>query len=49
MLEAVQAVENGKAPRGSDPSTYRNVRALDHMIPEGAQRLRRHLLRDDGS
>ena len=35
MLEAVSAVEAGNAPRGSDPATYRNVRALDHMIPEG--------------
>jgi phthalate 4,5-dioxygenase len=35
MLEAVDAVEQGRAPRGSDPSAYRNVRALDHMIPEG--------------
>jgi phthalate 4,5-dioxygenase oxygenase subunit len=35
MLQAVAAVENGEAPRGSDPATYRNVRALDHMIPEG--------------
>jgi phthalate 4,5-dioxygenase oxygenase subunit len=35
MLQAVQAAENGEAPRGSDPATYRTVRALDHMITEG--------------
>jgi phthalate 4,5-dioxygenase len=37
MLEAVTAVERGEMPRGSDPASYRNVRALDHMIPEGLE------------
>ena len=36
MLEATYAVEAGKLPRGADPASYRNVRALDHMIPQGA-------------
>jgi phthalate 4,5-dioxygenase oxygenase subunit len=35
LLEAMAAVEADKPPRGSDPSTYRNVRALDHMIGTG--------------
>ncbi len=37
MLEAVSEVEAGNAPRGSNPATYRTVRALDHMIPEGLE------------
>ena len=32
LLEAVAAVEAGRPPRGIDASSYRNVRALDHMI-----------------
>jgi phenylpropionate dioxygenase-like ring-hydroxylating dioxygenase large terminal subunit len=36
MLEATHRVERGETLRGRDPSTYRMVRALDHMIPEGA-------------
>ena len=35
MLEAVDDVEAGRAPRGSDPATYRRARALDHMIDDG--------------
>jgi hypothetical protein len=30
-------VASGKAPRGRDPSTYRNVRAIDLMVPEGIE------------
>jgi phthalate 4,5-dioxygenase len=33
LLEAVQTAESGGTPRGVDPSTYRTVRALDHIIP----------------
>jgi len=34
LLEAIAAVEAGGIPRGVDPETYRNVRALDHLIPK---------------
>jgi phenylpropionate dioxygenase-like ring-hydroxylating dioxygenase large terminal subunit len=35
VLEAIDVVASGGDPRGVDPTTYRHVRALDHMIPEG--------------
>jgi nitrite reductase/ring-hydroxylating ferredoxin subunit len=37
LLEGTQAVERGEAPRGVDPSTYREVRAYDCVIPHGTQ------------
>jgi phthalate 4,5-dioxygenase oxygenase subunit len=35
LLEATQAVEDGKPPRGVDPSTYEAVRPYDAVIPPG--------------
>jgi phthalate 4,5-dioxygenase len=35
MLEATYQVEAGQMPRGAHPETYRGVRAVDHLIPEG--------------
>jgi phenylpropionate dioxygenase-like ring-hydroxylating dioxygenase large terminal subunit len=35
LLEAIDAVEKGGDPRGSDPKTSRNVRAHDNMVPPG--------------
>ena len=36
MLEAIDDVAAGKAPRGTDADAYRNVRALDHLIDKDA-------------
>jgi phthalate 4,5-dioxygenase oxygenase subunit len=36
LLAAVRDVEEGRAPRGLDPATYRDVRALDHLVPADA-------------
>jgi len=36
LLAAVLDVEEGRAPRGLDPATYRDVRALDHLVPADA-------------
>ena len=36
LLEATDAVEQGRAPLGVDPAAYRNVRALDHFVPASA-------------
>ncbi len=36
MLEAIDEVARGNMPRGSDPTTYRNVRAHDEIIPADA-------------
>jgi phthalate 4,5-dioxygenase len=36
LLEATDVVEAGGSPRGTDPTTYRTVRALDHYIPADA-------------
>jgi phthalate 4,5-dioxygenase len=36
LLEAVDQVAAGRAPRAVDPSTYRTVRALDHTVPKNA-------------
>ncbi|HXF33905.1 MAG TPA: hypothetical protein VN603_04980 [Candidatus Acidoferrales bacterium] len=33
LLEATHDVEAGRKPRGWDSATYRDVRALDHIIP----------------
>jgi phenylpropionate dioxygenase-like ring-hydroxylating dioxygenase large terminal subunit len=33
LMEATFAVESGATPRGADPQTYRNVRAVDRKIP----------------
>ena len=33
MLEAIDEVEAGRAPRGVDANAYRSVRALDHIVP----------------
>jgi hypothetical protein len=35
LLEATDAVAAGNAPRGTDPSTYRTVRAGNHVIEPG--------------
>jgi phenylpropionate dioxygenase-like ring-hydroxylating dioxygenase large terminal subunit len=35
LLEATDAVEAGSAPRGTDPSTYRTLRAGSHTIEPG--------------
>jgi phenylpropionate dioxygenase-like ring-hydroxylating dioxygenase large terminal subunit len=35
LLEAVAAVEEGKPPRGVDPSTYERVRPYDAVVPVG--------------
>ena len=35
LLEAVDAVARGEAPRGVDPNGYRSVRADSHSIPAG--------------
>jgi hypothetical protein len=35
LLEATQAVEEGKPPRGVDPSTYERVRPYDAVVPQG--------------
>lgn len=36
MLEGTHDVEAGRAPKGTDPNTYRNVRAYDDFVPRGA-------------
>ena len=36
MLEAIDDVAAGKAPRGTDAAAYRNVRALDHLVNKDA-------------
>jgi len=36
MLEAIDDVAAGRAPRGTDAEAYRNVRALDHIIDKDA-------------
>jgi phthalate 4,5-dioxygenase oxygenase subunit len=38
LFEAMDAVERGETPRGADPATYRNVRAADFIVPDGADR-----------
>jgi phenylpropionate dioxygenase-like ring-hydroxylating dioxygenase large terminal subunit len=35
LLEATQAVEDGKPPRGVDPSSYERVRPYDAVVPVG--------------
>ena len=35
LLEATHEVTAGKAPRGTEPGSYRNVRPADHLIPVG--------------
>lgn len=35
LLEAIEAVEQGKAPRGADPATYARIRPYDDMIEAG--------------
>src|SRR5262249_12622191 len=37
LLEAVRAVEAGGNPRGLDPQTYRNVRAVDYLADNEAE------------
>ncbi len=37
LLNAVKAVEKGETPRGTDPSTYRNARPHDGLVPAGAE------------
>jgi phenylpropionate dioxygenase-like ring-hydroxylating dioxygenase large terminal subunit len=34
LLEATDVVEAGGSPRGIEPSTYRNVRAVDRLVPK---------------
>lgn len=34
LLEAIKTVESGGTPRGVDATSYRHVRALDHLIPK---------------
>ena len=36
LLEAVRVVEAGGPPKGVDPSTYRNMRAVDHYAESEA-------------
>jgi phthalate 4,5-dioxygenase oxygenase subunit len=36
LLEAVDALEAGRSPRGVDPAAARNVRPVDHFIPAEA-------------
>jgi phenylpropionate dioxygenase-like ring-hydroxylating dioxygenase large terminal subunit len=35
LFEALDAVDRGEAPRGTDPSDYSNVRPVDLQIPRG--------------
>jgi phenylpropionate dioxygenase-like ring-hydroxylating dioxygenase large terminal subunit len=35
LLEAIDTVEKGGDPRGSDPKASRNIRAHDNMVPPG--------------
>jgi phenylpropionate dioxygenase-like ring-hydroxylating dioxygenase large terminal subunit len=35
LLEAADAVARGDEPRGTDPSSYRNVRACNQLVAEG--------------
>jgi len=37
LMEAMHAVENGEAPRATDPSTYSTIRAVDLTIPRLAE------------
>jgi phenylpropionate dioxygenase-like ring-hydroxylating dioxygenase large terminal subunit len=37
LLEATRAVEAGGSPRGVDPNSYRNVRAVDHLADSEAE------------
>jgi hypothetical protein len=34
LLEAVDSVESGNAPRGADSVTYRNIRPVDLLVPK---------------
>ena len=36
LLEATDEVAAGRLPRGTDPAEYRDIRALDHIIPKSA-------------
>ncbi len=36
LLEAMDAIEQGGSPRGTDPATYRTVRAYDDHLDRGA-------------
>ena len=36
LLEATHDVEDGRDPKGSDPASYRTVRAYDDFLPRGA-------------
>ncbi len=36
LLEGTRDVEAGRAPKGTEPKSYRNVRAYDDFIPHGA-------------
>jgi hypothetical protein len=36
LLEATDAVANGQAPRGVRAASHRHGRALDHLVPKGA-------------
>jgi phthalate 4,5-dioxygenase oxygenase subunit len=35
LLEQIQAVEDGASPRGTDPSTYQDIRPYDAVLPRG--------------
>src|SRR5579883_2932965 len=37
LLEATDAVEEGRTLRATDPRTYANVRAADRLLPKGAR------------
>ena len=37
LLEAADEVAAGKAPRGTEPGSYQNVRPADHLIPVGRE------------
>jgi hypothetical protein len=36
LLEATRDVEDGKAPRGTDPAAHRNARAHDKVVDASA-------------
>jgi phthalate 4,5-dioxygenase len=45
LVDELKRIDAGERPRGTDPATYRNVRAVDRRIPLGAEW--REALKDD--
>jgi len=37
LLDVIRDFENGIDPTGTDPSTYRNVRSADVMLPKNVR------------